>query len=201
MNMQEMLNICQSDFGLWNKSNPQELAPGEITLTIEAPWGTETQTIGGIIDAKTRQAGVQWWGNHIRGIVEEHTDDALIQSRATQAAAEKESRDSESGIYAGPGEVRNPRREEGAKEEDSRPPVQHAEEPTDFRASLIARRTEIAGRANEAQSNLTRWRRELKAMDAALAAMEVDDAPETSGTSKGGTEGAVGEAYEGRQEA
>lgn len=178
MDIKEVLDLMHSDFKLWERATSEDLGEGVVAKTITLPWGIGEYTVNmeGMNDANKRREAVAAFGNHIRDVIEERIDDEAITSRAQAAAARAKQDDSGHrnadsqlvGIY-----------DEAIQEtdaEDSTEAHQGTVEGTSsFGDDFAADRAAINGRINELTRDLARLCRQLRGIDAAIAAMKEND--------------------------
>ena len=176
MNIEQMLDIMQSDMKLWDMADTKEQKNGRVTKTLSLPWGIGEVVVEleGMTDARKRRAAVEGYGQYIRDLIKERIDDEAITSRAKAAAARSEQADSKDrgGVSAdGAGGVPQDSRAsptiQSTDEEDTR----DVEDNDYFRAALAAREAKLERRIERAEADIARWDNEIKAMAAALAAM------------------------------
>ena len=174
----EILNIMNSDFKLWERAETQDLGGGKVLKTITLPWGigvTEV-TLEGMTDAEKRRQAVGAYGEYIRSVIDERINDEAITARAKQAAARAQPADSpDSDSVSADEGLRDERLQEETYEGAGPKDKRDAQDIAGIGADLIARRTALRERVGRVEADLTRWRRELKALDAAVAALEEDD--------------------------
>jgi hypothetical protein len=171
-----MLDMMQSDFKLWEKSETVERGDGVVEKTITLPWGIGPVSVvlEGMNNAGKRREAVGAYGDYIRGLINDRINDESVTARAQQAAARAEQDDSGGsddldgvGVQ---GPQATPQADVAAGPEDKG----YAEDTSDLGATLTARRTALRERVGRVEADLARWRRELKALDAAVAALEDD---------------------------
>lgn len=179
MNEQELNEVLQSDIRLWEVADTVQHPDGAVTKTLDLPYGigvTEVR-LEGMTDGIKRKAAFESYGNYIRGLVHEQTDDGAIQARAEAAAARSKQDNRTDSLLVDRGgaplTADTPSDVPGAEE----PYGGHADGNAGLGATLIAQRTALAAKVGRAEANLATWRRELKALDAACKALEEDDAP------------------------
>ena len=183
MNETEALAVMQSDMKLWETAATQDIGDGVVIKTLTLPWGIGDTEIRmeGLTDAIKKRGAVEQYGNYIRSLIEDQIDDEAIEARAKQAAARAEQGDSEGGGSVSTGGTRNTVAS-GTVNAASTAPA-YSEDVggvIEFGATLIAQRATLRDRVGRAEANLATWRRELRALDAACAALEDDDAPTDS---------------------
>jgi hypothetical protein len=96
MNVQETLNIMNSDFKLWERAKGTPGKDGAIIKQLDLPWGIglTTVTMEGMNDAGKKREAVAQYGDYIRSLIRDRTDDEAVTSRAKQAAARSQLADS-----------------------------------------------------------------------------------------------------------
>ena len=182
MEIKEALDIMNSDFKLWEAATDEDVGPGVVNKTINLPWGIGdvTVTMEGMNDAGKRRAAVGSYGEYIRGLIRERTADESVEARAKQAAAKAELANSEDSdgfdrlqpVHAGPeGEEEV---QEAPAETAERVHGRPVEEPVGLGETLAARRAEVDERIGRLTAELDTACRELRGIDAALAAMDED---------------------------
>ena len=184
MEVIEILDIMNSDFKLWEAAEDEDVGPGKVNKTINLPWGIGEVTVTreGMNDAGKRRAAVGAYGEHIRGLIRDRTSDESVEARAKQAAARAELANSEDSdgvggvepVHGGP-EAEEEVQEE-VTEEAARPYGPAAEQSLGLRETLTLRRAEVDDRIGILTVELDTACRELRGIDAALAAMEDDPA-------------------------
>ena len=178
MEIKDALDIMSSDFKLWESATSEDLGNGSVAKTITLPWGIGeyTVTMEGMNDANKRRAAVGAFGEHIRGVINDRINDEAITGRAQVAAAKAEPPDSgDSDSLSGELGVLYAPLQETDDEDTEETRQGNAQSAANFGDDLTIRRTEVNGRINRLTDELTRLRRELRGIDAALAAMEEDD--------------------------
>lgn len=170
MNKEELLNIMQSDFKLWERAVEEEVSEGVITKTLNLPYGIGeySLTFEGMNDAGARRNAVGIFGECVRKEIENKIDDDSVTARAAQKAA-RVGQDSSRVL----GEVRDD--SEGGQKEDvaaaNGAPAVVESGSADFATILSGLRRGIA----EYERQLTVWRREAKALEAALEIMNASE--------------------------
>ena len=179
MEIKDALDMMNSDFSLWSKAETKELGGGKVEKTLTLPWGIGEHSIvmEGMTDAGKRRAAVGAYGDYIRTLIRERTDDEAITSRAKTAAGRAELADSNNsdGVDSGVGV-----REGGGQEEVQEASNEEAEEaygsdatePADLRETLASRRATLDDRIESLTRQLAVACRDLRGIDAALGAME-----------------------------
>lgn len=182
LSKREIIDVMQSDMKLWDMAETEESAPGTVVKTLNLPLGIGeyTVTIEGLKDAGKKRDALASYGAHIRGLIKERIDDEAITARAKAAAARSESVGGGDSVRDDPAGVPVPPREAPPNEEASQAYAETTTDDADFGATLIARRASLKERIGRVEVDLARWRKELKALDAACAALEEPDAPEDS---------------------
>jgi len=187
MDIQETLDIMNSDFKLWERATGEDLGGGKVTKTINLPWGIGevTVTLEGMTDATKRRGAVSSYGEYIRGLIDEQTNDEAITSRAQVHAANAQPTDSESGadsLGGGPERVREPSVQEGDVPQAGQAHKEHATRPVGLREILTARKVEIddeveyfTERRDTSIEELIALAQDLKAVEAGLAALGDDN--------------------------
>ena len=182
LTVEEIQSIMQSDMKLWETADTEQPTPTSITKSLNLPYGIgETSvTLEGLTDAGSKKGAVAGYGDYIRNLIRDRTDDEAVEARAKQAAARAEQADIENGVYVGTAGVPSASLTQAPVQGAAQAHQEDAGEHAGIGATLIAQRAELRGRVNKAQANLATWRRELNALEAACAALEVDDAPTDS---------------------
>ena len=178
MNEQELNQILQSDIKLWELAEETSTVPGVYEKTLDLPYGIGPTMVRleNIDDAIKKRGAVAAFGEHIRSLIKDRTDDEAVTARAQQAAAKAEQRDIENGIYVGAQGVSDTPTPSASLPGTGSPHQGNAEGYAGIGDALTAQRAELRERVNRARSDLAVWTRELKALDAACAALEEDDA-------------------------
>jgi hypothetical protein len=194
----ELSQVLNSDFKLWEFAETEENGTS-ITKSLNLPLGIGevTVTLEDIHDATTKRGAVEAFGDYVRGLVRERTDDEEVTARAEAARQKAKQDDLHNGIYVPDQRVQNPQ----AKEETVQSTVQAHDGDDEgdggLGAVLFAKRAALRARVHGVRADLARWTKELKALDAACAALEEDDdTPPDTGTPEqrpalkvGGSEG------------
>jgi len=168
--------IMQSDMKLWELAQTEEPTPGVIIKSLDLPFGIGPVEIRmeGITDAGSRRNAVSQFAEYVRSVIADKTDDEAVEARAIQAAARVEQRDSESSLRSSPGGVPNTRPVKETIQGAAEAQQELAEASAGLGATLATRRTTLDGLIGRAEDNLTRWRAEARALDAALAVLKED---------------------------
>jgi len=182
MKINDALDIMNSDYKLWQAAEDTDLGGGRVEKAITLPWGIGEYkvTLEGMKDAGKRRDAVGQYGQHIRDLIDERINDEAITSRAKAASARAEQADSEDSdgldravdVRTGTGA------EEVQEAADEGPEEAHgsdAEDTADLREVLLARRAKVDGRIEELTREFDLACRDRRGLDAALAAMDVDD--------------------------
>ena len=187
--------IMQSDMKLWETADTTEPSPGTIVKSMHLPFGIGecNTTLEGLTDAIKKRAAVAQYGEYIRSLIKDRTDDEAIEARAKQAAARTEERDSRDSILVDSGGVPVSSGQEAVESGSEDAYVEDAEDDATFGEALAVKRATLRERIGRTEANLARWRRECKALDAALAALEEDDAPTDSKPPETSPAGKMGE--------
>lgn len=174
MNINDALDVMQSDMKLWDTAKKKGLKGGKVEVTLDLPWGigVHTVTLEGMDNAEGKRKAVGVYGNYIRDLIKEQTDDEAVTARAKAAAARSEPDDSPDGFGFDPnagvqhaaGKAETVQATDTAHGED-------AEGNADFGATLIARESYLLKVTERARADLTRWDNELQGISAALKAM------------------------------
>lgn len=173
---QELSEVLNSDFKLWEFAETEESGTS-ITKSLNLPYGIGevTVTLEDVHDATTKRGAVEAFGDYVRGLVKQRTDDEEVTARAEAARQKAMQDDLDNGIYVGNQRVQDPQ----AKEETVQGTVQAHDGDDEgdggLGAVLFAKRAALRNRVNGARANLARWDKELRALDAACAALEDDD--------------------------
>jgi hypothetical protein len=185
MDIRETLDCMNSDFKLWEKAESKDLGGGVVEKTITLPWGIGEVVVNleGMNDAGKRRAAVGSYGEYIRGVIDEQTNDEAVTSRAKAALARSELANSEdsTGVNRELGvrdeEVQEASDEEASEayEEDVSQPLGLGEVFANRRAEIIARIDRTEHRRAEANRTLDQLSKELNAIDAALEALGDDN--------------------------
>lgn len=177
MNERETLDIMASDMKLWEAAQSKPLGPHSVEKTLELPWGIGTVVVNmeGMTDATKKREAVGAFANYIRGVIKEARDDDAVTARAKAAVARREPLDGEdsNSLSADQG-LRHQTVQASAHEGAGETYERHVEEPAGLGETLTARRVALSERIGRVETDLARWRKELKGIDAALAAMEDD---------------------------
>lgn len=177
LSIPDALDIVQSDMKLWDKSDTEPLPGGAVRKTINLPWGIGVVSVNleGLNDGKGRRNAVGAYAEYIRDIVKQAIDDEAVTSRAKAQAARVEQANSGDGVLSGTEGVPESTSAEEVVEGSDEALEEDAKQPAGFGETLIARRVTLEARINRVEADIARWRRELKGIDAAIAAMEEDD--------------------------
>jgi len=183
--IKEALDIMNSDFKLWEKSHTEDLGNGKVQKTIELPWGIGLYSIvmEGLTDGGKRRAAVGAYGEHIRSIIDERINDDAITSRAKVAAgraematASAESDDSGDSVgVSGELGVRDTAVQTTAVPEAAEAHGQDDTDSIDFGDGLAASRIKVSARIDKLTAELAKLCKQLKGIDAAIAAMSDDE--------------------------
>ena len=174
MNVQEALDIMQSDMKLWEAAETEETKEGVVIKTISLPWGLGEVVVEleGMNDGNKRREAVESYGAYIRGLIDEQTNDEAITARAKAAAARAKPDDSPDGSGVDPVTgVQHTTGEAEAVQATGHTYAPVTEEHADFGASLIARESALLERVGRTKADLARWEQELTGIEAALNAM------------------------------
>lgn len=177
MNEQELNSILQSDMALWENASTEPSESGSITKVIDLPYGigrTEV-TLGGMDNAIGKRAALSAFGDYIRELIRDRTDDEAVEARAKQAAARAKSEDSEDSVQGSPQGVSDTASVQEAVEESGEAHEVYAPESTGLRETLTTRRLTLTEGIKEAEANLAVWRIELRAIEMALDVLGDDD--------------------------
>lgn len=175
LSIQEALDIVNSDFKLWERATDTPTKTG-VSKTLVLPWGIGEVTVNveGVHDAKTRRNAVGMYGEYIRGLVKEATDDEAVTSRAAAKAARAEQADSgdSDGVNAVGVSGRPP--EEEATTDAGEAHEEAFETAPDLGADLLARRAALVTRLDRLRAEVERCEREGRGIDSALTAMGIE---------------------------
>ena len=177
LSIPDALDIVQSDMKLWDKSDTEPLPGGAVRKSINLPWGIGevSVTLEGLSDGKGRRNAVGAYAEYIRDVVKNAIDDEAVTSRAAAQAARVEQDHSGDSVRSGTEGVPESAPAEKAVEGSGKALEEDAQDFTGFGEALAPRRAALVARIERVSTDLARWRRELKGIDAALAAMEEDD--------------------------
>ena len=172
MDVQQALDIMQSDMKLWDTAETEDLGEGRVTKTLDLPWGIGklSVTLEGMTDATKRRDAVAQYGAFVRAEIEERIDDEAITSRAKAAAARAEldnSADGDSLATGGTIETGEAR----PLQEAGKAPSELTPYGADLGATLIARAAEIEGRLRALEEERDNLARDRDGIEAALLAM------------------------------
>lgn len=179
MEIREVLDIMNSDFKLWEQATSEDLDGGRVAKTIILPWGIGEYRIvlEGMTNADTRRGAVSAYGDHIRGLIDDRINDQAITSRAQVAASKAEPIDSgdSDGSSGGLGVrdtgVPTPDDEEAEEAHD-----EDASRPSNWGDDIATQRAQVEGEIDRHTIELSRLLRQLRGIDAAIAAMkDMDD--------------------------
>ena len=150
---------------------------GTLIKSLDLPFGIgETNvTIEGLTDAGKKRNAVSQFGEYIRGLIKERIDDEAVTARAKAAAERVEQDDSADSVRDSAERVQEPVCEASPIQTTSGSYEEDAIEDVDFGTGLAARRTSLINRIGRVESDLARWRKELKGIEAALEAMSDDE--------------------------
>lgn len=190
MDKNEALDIMNSDFKLWERAATEDHGGGKLTKTLTLPWGIGevSVTLEGMTDAGKRRNAVSGYGEYIRGLIDEATNDEAVTARAKAAAARIESADSKdsNGIGGGPRVHIEPPVQEKPDEEAEQAYKVDVEDSGRFRETLVAKRSEIQNELNQLERRNRQLRTELLGVNAALDAMgEPEDPKDQKGEAYG----------------
>lgn len=182
MTKKEVFDIMASDMKLWDAAKTDKHADGSISKTLDLPFGIgpHTVTLEGLTDAQKKRDAVTTFASYIRGLIKERIDDEAVTARAKASAARREQTDSGDSVSGSPEGVPSSVIETPPISGTGETYQTDAQGDGDFGATLTARRTAIVGRIKRVEDNLAQWKRELRGLDAALAAMEDDDDVEST---------------------
>jgi len=176
--VKDILDIMNSDFKLWEHATDTPADNGGVTKTLHLPWGIGdvTVTMEGMTDAGKKREAVGAYGNYIRQLIDERINDDAVTARAKAAAARREPADGADSDSVSPNQrLRDAALQAPAHESASEAHERDAQGSADFGESLTARRAALRERIARVDADLTRWARELKGIEAAIAAMEDDE--------------------------
>lgn len=180
--------IMQSDIKLWEQATTQTVGT-TVTKSMILPFGIGEMTVSfeGVDNGIKRRAAAEQWGAMVRERIKDRIDDDAITARAKQQAAIRESeRESQAvgHVDSGDGpEDASPvglRGDEAVQAPTATEPVQayalsaeadQGPEGTDF----AARAEWLRGRIGEGEKQIRGWRRELRALEAALEVLKEDE--------------------------
>ncbi len=182
MNTSEWLSIMHHDVKMWELAEKEEVRGGLQLTMRDMPWGIgdAVVTLEGITNAIERQNAVGSYGAYIRGLIDEEINDEAVEARAKQASAfAREDADTAAlGLgrdrdSAGVGGTPSP--VQGVVGEDAVPTFMQA---ATVSADPTTRLAELRAAVGEAQAYITSTSREIKALEAYVAVMETQKAPE-----------------------
>lgn len=157
----ELREIINSDMKLWEEADtsPYELGDGKMGLakTLTLPYGIGEQTV---VFPSNDLSAVSTYGSTIRSMVDDHRSEEAVAVTSTRG---------QDGGSALPDE---PQPEHAVSTAQA---VSTLEEPYEAGAGLDVRADGLRRAINDAETKVRRWRKELRALDAAL---EIMNAPE-----------------------
>ena len=185
---EDVFAIMNSDIKLWEQATTESNG-GTITKAVILPFGIGEVRVNfeGVDNGIKRRAAAEQWGAMVRGRIKDAIDDESVTARAQQQAALRESEAELEGVeQSDSGDGTGNSAEVGLQDQSSvstQAPAgavqAHAFDAqadqgpsgTDF----SSRAEWLRGRIGEGERQLKGWRRELKALEAALSVMEGDD--------------------------
>lgn len=173
LSKREIIDLMQSDMKLWDRAETNDMGGGKITKSLNLPFGIGecVVTLEGLKDAGKKREAVGSYGAYIRGLVREQIDDEAVSARAASAAARSKYASSGDSVLVDPSGSPVPTSQEEVVEEAGQSHEEDATSDADFGESLAARGASLRDRIERTEADLTKWRRELKGIDAAIAAM------------------------------
>lgn len=185
---EEVYAIMQSDIKLWETATT-EANGNDITKKLTLPFGIGELAVEfqGVDNGIKRRAAAEQWGAIIRERVKDRIDDEAITARARLAAAKAESEEQAEGL--GSADSGHGDSDEAEERLQGEPSVQteataeavqaHAgdagEDNGPSGTDFAARAEWLSGRIAEGEARLREQRRELKALEAALAVLGEDE--------------------------
>lgn len=185
---QEVYEVQQSDMKLWDMSTT-EIKGTTIIKALVLPFGIGEVRVQfeGVDNGIKRRSAAEQWGNMVRQTIKDRIDDESVTARAKQAAALRPSEDELEGV--GSANSGDGTQDEAAKRLRDNEAVQTATPPAAVQAHAFANEgdqgpagTDFAARAEwlrerigDGERQLKGWKRELKALEAALAVMGEDE--------------------------
>lgn len=184
LTQEEVYAIMQSDISLWEQATTSN-NNGNITKRLILPFGIGEVAVEfqGVDSGNKRRAAAEQWGSIVRDRIKERIDDESITQRARVASANRNDEEqpesvgqADSGHSDSDTSSERLRDKSAVPEESTEGSVQayagHVEEDqgpsgTDFAARAEWLRTRIGNY----EARIREWRRELKALDAALAVL------------------------------
>jgi len=184
----EVYAIMQSDIKLWERASTEQKGDS-ITKRMFLPFGIGEVAVEfqGVNNGITRRGAAEQWGGIIRDRVKERIDDEAITARAQLAAALRASEvesegvgNADSGHSDADGPTVGDKGEQTVLQEAGAGAVQaHAVDAQDDDGpggtDFAARAEWLRGKINKAEASIRGWRRELKALEAALSVLEGED--------------------------
>ena len=174
-----------SDMKLWEGSTT-EIKGTTVTKAIILPFGIGEMRVSfqGVDNGLKRRAAAEQWGLMVRDRVKNAIDDESITARAKQAAALRESEAESEGVV-GPdsGDSDGNEATERLQDQSSVPTqakagsvqahAKHGEEDHGPQGTDFSSRAEwLRGKIGEGERQLKGWRRELRAIEAALNVLD-----------------------------
>ena len=184
----EVYAMMQSDMKLWESATTEHKG-STITKAVILPFGIGEFRVNfeGVDNGIKRRAAAEQWGAMVRERVKDRVGDESVTARAQQAAALRQSEGEAEGLGSSdnghgtgdsapvglqdqsavlPAASAFPVQAHGGPAQDDQGP-----QGTDF----AARAEWLRGRIGEGERQLKGWRRELKALDAALSVLGEDE--------------------------
>lgn len=184
---EQLNNILHSDMKLWETAATEQKG-NTITKSLLLPHGIGEMRVEftGVDNGLKRRSAVEQWGLMVRDQVKNAIADESVTARAQQAAAIRASEaeyegversDSGHGTEDQPVELRdNTAVQEKASAGSVQAHAQSAQEDTRPEGTDFTARAEwLRERIGEGERQLRGWRRELKALEAALAVLGEDE--------------------------
>lgn len=182
MTQSEWLSIMHHDVRLWDMAEKEEVKGGMKLTMRDMPWGIGDAevTLEGVSDANERRNAVGTYGAYIRGLIDNEIDDEAVEARATQAAAFA----SEDADKHALGLERNTGAGGVEGTQQAVQAVAGAEAVPTFMQSVsvstdpAARLSELRAGVGDARDYITATSREIEALEAYVAVMDTQKAPQ-----------------------
>lgn len=169
LTIEETLDMMHSDFRLWERAQKEQVG-STLSLTLVLPWGIgrRQMNLEGITNAESQRKAVSTFGEWIRSLIDEATNDEAVTSRAAAKAARAEQDDSGRSAGGLPPVPEDTGDKAEALESAGIPHQEDAFGPVGLRETLAARRAYCRERLAEADRIFDKYQEELEMIDKAL---------------------------------
>lgn len=167
MDKREFRQIVNSNDKLWSLATTENIKTGAVRKSIDVPLvGTVTLSFEGMDNAEGRRAAFEIWGDHVRGLFEDATDDETIVAKAQLRDAKAS--EGNGGVIKGP--ISGADVEEGDKV-SYETPVSASKAIAKGAESVADAITDREGLVRRYEEDIERYRKEIEALRAYLEVM------------------------------